>query len=264
MMRFNPLRSLVYISLVSLISLAAQCQRDEFVPPPLCEKAPGEYVQYFFPTCEVSPYKRIYQVGDTITFFTNTSDQFVDSSSGSYFDMTNFPLRPVHSFLRVDADSGTHQYPYFFMPWSIDSIYRPEVLQPNVRDHATRMWAVHDEQTGRFRAEVTFVLTEPGRYLSWWFDVYTATRSSPTGDLTYVDTIPLPDLCEGHTYIIRSAFISGDDHVTDFLREIIYHNDIYNGVHSTIHRDELPLGHPLRNGRRVLEWNGFFAFEVVE
>ena len=178
--------------------------------------------------------------------------------------MANFLLRPVHAFLRVDVEAGTHQYPYFTMPFWIDSIYRPEVLQPNFRDHATRMWAVHDEQTGRFRAEVTFVLTEPGRYLSRWYDVYTATRGSQNGDLTYVDTIPLPDLCEGHNFDIRSAFISGDNNLMKFLPEILYHDDLYNSLHATIRKDELPLNHPLRNGRRTLEWSGFFAFEVVE
>jgi len=264
-MRFDGFTLIAITVIMGGVSLASHCQREEFVPPPVCEKAPDEFVQFFFPSCEVYPHQRVYKVGDTITFFTNTSDQFVDSASGSYFDMANFPLRPVHSFIRVDAQAGTHSFPYFWMPFWIDSIYRPEVLRPNVRDHATRMWAVHDEQTGRFRAEVTFVLTEPGRYLSWWYYVYTATRSLTNGDLTYIDTIPLPDLCEGHSYNMRSAMVSGDDHVMDFVPELVYHDGLFgDAAHTTLRKDEFPLGHPLQRWGTPLEWSGFFGFQVIE
>jgi len=45
MTRFDSTKPIVFSALVALISLASHCQQEEFVPPPVCEKAPGEYWQ---------------------------------------------------------------------------------------------------------------------------------------------------------------------------------------------------------------------------
>ena len=257
----STIQSWLYLFGITTCCLGFQCSDDE--PIPDCERAPQDFVQYFHPTCEVRPHKLRYQVGDTITFFTNTSDQFVDSASGAFFDMSPFPLRPVHSLMKVDVSTNNHFYGYSILPFWVDSIYQPELLPISRRDQVMRMWAVHHEREGRFRAEVTFVLTEPGRYISRWWDVYTVTRASEFGDLTYVDTIPLPDLCEGHIFDIRSSFV-GDDNFQHVIPELIYQDSLYNGLHVSLRKFQFPSAHPLREGRRVLEWGGFFGFVVED
>jgi hypothetical protein len=251
--------------LLSIICLAAQCNDDDSIP--VCEKAPDHPVQYFHPTCNVRPHKFQYKVGDTITFFTNTSDQFLDSASMSRFDMSPFPLRPVHSLLKVDVWNGSHEYGYAILPFHVDSSYKPELLPPRKNDQVLRMWAIHNDSLGSFQAEVSFILSEPGKYISRWWDVYTVTKDNTFGDLTYADTIPLPDICEGHFFDIRSTF-SDNDHFWRVLPEVTYIDTALSfstfSLYQSVRRGQLPSGHPLWRGERSLESMGFFGFEVVE
>ena len=73
------------------------------------------------------------------------------------------------------------------------------------------------------------------------------------------DAVTFEGKCAGLNYYICSMISSGDDHLDQFEKELVFLDEkIYRGGLGTIEGSLVPL----RTGNIAVEFRGFFGFEV--
>jgi hypothetical protein len=229
--------------------------REEIEPCPWDPDKVGHWITL---PLKITPHQEVYRVGDTIRFSFHESVMLRDSNMQQRFDMSDFPFRPVQTIWRFEENTSNIFFPLLDLNnVVIEDRFRPEPVS-DFKSAGYRMWAVIDQDS--FLAYTDVILTAPGKYLSAWYDVYTATSEAAGGDRSYAEPIEFEGQCEGHGFLIFNTLV-GDDHLSDFVPELLRLDTLFRGK---ILWDKARRGSGLDRGNFSTKHSGFFGFEVVE
>ena len=228
--------------------------REEIEPCPWNPDKVGHWITL---PLTVTPHQEVYRVGDTIRFSFHESVMVRDSNMKRRFDMSGFPFRPIHAMWRFEEYTNDVFGVLQDFNTIIEDRFRPEPVRTS-RTSGYRMWATIEQDS--FLAYTDVILTAPGKYLSAWYDVYTATNEAAGGDRSYAEPIEFEGQCEGHGFLIQN-FLIGDDHLEEYVPELLNLDTLFDGK---ILYDKARSGSGLDRGGFSTKHSAFFGFEVVE
>ena len=206
----------------------------------------------------VTPHKKVYKVGDTLRFSFHESIMVRDSNMKRRFDLSGFPFRPVHSLWRFEENSTDIFFPFEKSSFSnIEQRFRPEIVGDS-RGKGISMWAITEQDS--FLAYTDIILESPGKFISAWWDVYSATLEGSGGDRSYAEPIEFEGKCQNHSLLIRHNLV-GDDHLSEFIPELIQIDSLFS---NQLYFTGAEWGTDLDRGSTNVRQNAYFGFEVVE
>lgn len=217
---------------------------------------PGHYLTV---PITITPHKLSYSVGDTIYINTIFSDSIYDRNTKQTFKIRNFPFKPMTGLYRfydgLNWDSG-----YTVNDLYVDSSYRHVYHYSSDFCDNYRAYTIYENDQYRFESRL--ILKEPGRYVLIFTDMYQEYLGAGLTEEynTEADSITFEGKCPMDYYIC--SMIEGDNHLELFVDELVYLDEyVHKGrMGSTV---DGPLD-SLRSGDVIIEFAGFYGFEVVE
>lgn len=257
------MRYLITLFSILLMSSCIKRELDLIVPEPTYE-GPCEYphlysYHYFNVPLEISPHRSLYNIGDTIKISFNFPDSIYDFSFQRNFKIEGFPFKPVTGLYRLHGLPYLWESGFRVNDLLVDSIYNHNYgYQAGKSDYITAE-AVYED--GYYKFEYEIVLLKEGDYILWFSDMYNEAFFQGNEEFNAeADAIEFDGKCDKLIYLIANT-ITGDDHLEQFESQVRFIDDkiFSDGLKSLDNRLE-SLGY----GRKTVERDGFFGFEVQE
>jgi len=206
----------------------------------------------------MTPHKKQFHVGDTLTVSMMFSDSIFDLSRETSFKIENFPFEPVTLLYKINNDS--FESGLELNELVIDEKYNPRYNYRNTQASDFRAHSIYKE--GRYSFEFKFVLQTPGKYFTAITDQYQENSDGGNKGLNKkTNKLQFDGRCPHGNFYICSV-IQGDNHQNDFLDELIFlDKKVYNDKLARIENRE---AEHFGKGNIPIDWTGMFGFEVIE
>ncbi|MBK6566512.1 MAG: hypothetical protein IPN49_14245 [Saprospiraceae bacterium] len=244
----------IFLLTVSVFSSCGLFEREESKPCPYILR----YNQQHSPLIPVtiSPNQLYYQVGDTIHISAIFEDSVYDYNAERKFLLKNFPFDHGVKLWRFENDS-TWERGFAVNELLIDTIYVQR--WDGGADKVGILYLDFVEKDNFYRCEMKLVLKKKGRYIFHFEDVI----SRYPGELYDERILPytFEGKCENRS-IKPIAMIQGDDHLDDFVPELVYMDKrlFYDTYGSIDYKDY--FNSPYGTGSKAWEFIGTYGFEV--
>lgn len=210
---------------------------------------------------EIIPHKKIYSVGDTITWKIETADEIFDWNRDMIFKIENFPFRPIFHLYRIESESWTSGYNHTDI--FIDSVYSPRLVGGG-STFANSLRGGFTYAEGIYKFEFQTVMREPGVYINYVVDsviFFNRDEFVPLPPEEYRDVVNSSG-CPEIEYDIAYT-LQGDPHYRVFSEEMMFlDNEVYFGEMGQFGNENSDLWG--RGAGIIVERRGVFGFEVVE
>ncbi|MBK6363852.1 MAG: hypothetical protein IPF52_10270 [Saprospiraceae bacterium] len=246
------MKSLILIGFLTFFSSCRLFEVSENTPCPYKVKYTGH--NPLIPLT-IHPQKINYNIGDTIHISTQFKDSVYDFSTEETFLMKNFPFDPGVKLWRFENDS-TWENGFRVNDYTIDSIYFQRFDAND--DYVGVLYVDFVEKENKYFFEMDIVLKKKGRYI-FQFEDYIHRYPSE-----YYDEKIKPYTFEGQCNLgIRPvAMIQGDDHLTDFVSELVHiDKKIFYDFYTSLKFKNI-YDSPYGSGDWPWEFIGSYGFEV--
>ncbi|MBK7524452.1 MAG: hypothetical protein IPI53_09910 [Saprospiraceae bacterium] len=204
----------------------------------------------------IYPQNLYYDVGDTIHISAKFKDSVYDVSTDKTFLLKKFPFDPGVKLWRFENDS-TWENGLLVNDIIMDTLYYQRLDKND--DYVGVLYVDFVEKENKYFFEMDIVLKKKGRYI-FQFEDYVYRYP---GD--YYDEKIKPYTFEGQCNLgIRPvAMIQGDDHLTDFVSELVHiDKKIFFDNYRSLRYFGNSTNSPYGRGSMTWEFVGTYGFEV--
>jgi len=204
----------------------------------------------------VSPQQLNYEVGDTLFIESNFSDSIYDLNRDMYYEIQDFPFRPVAAFYKVNDNSW--ESGFNINELLIEDKYNPRYGNTPVQGSFFEADMTYENSSYQFDYQI--ILNNTGRYCTLITDRYNGNGNSGDAGNAIANAIEFEGKCPVKFEICNS--LEGDTNHGEFLTELQFLDTaVWGGnLYSNAYPEYLDGG----TRSRTIEWNGVFCFEVLE